>query len=191
MAGARMTTRLAPPLRRAGQAPRGHAGVPRGRASGSFLPLFLRARSKCLLSAAWPRGGISSTRSCLQRPTCLVCTLRWGGWPGCGPLSASVRLWTNPGATRGASVRQSASDATAVAVRFLAQCGPSRVFVVSGTFLRVLCSLVHLGPTPLVLCDLRGVLHPGGVCISALWGHGIAFKHRVAPYVSPVWLTYP
>ena len=119
MAGARMTTRHAPPQRRAGQAPRGHAGVPRGRASGSFLPLFLRARSKCLLSAAWPRGGISSTRSCLQRPTCLVCTLRWGGWPGCGPLSASVRLWTNPGATRGASVRQSASDATAVAVRFL------------------------------------------------------------------------
>ena len=124
-------------------------------------------------------------------PTCLVCTLKVGGWPGCGPLSASVRLWTNPGATRGASVRQSASDATAVAVRFLAQCGPSRVFVVSGTFLRVLCSLVHLGPTPLVLCDLRGVLHPGGVYISALWGHGIAFKHRVAPYVSPVWLTYP
>ena len=187
MAGARMTTRLAPPLRRAGQAPRGHAGVPRGRASGSFLPLFLRARSKCLLSAAWPRGGISSTRSCLQRPTCLVCTLRWGGWPGCGPLSASVRLWTNPGATRGASVRQSASDATAVAVRFLAQCGPLCVTLVMVLHCGSSGPWVPSGPPPLVQCDLRGVVYTLEVfCGAALWGHGTVIAPRVASCVGPV-----
>ena len=63
------------------------------------------------------------------------------------------------GATRGASVRQSASDATAVAFLFWPSVAP-RGFRRLGRSLRALCPLVHLGPTSLVLGDRRSVSLP-------------------------------
>lgn len=180
MAGARMTTRHAPPLRRAGQAPRGHAGVPRGRASGSFLPPLLRARSKCLLSAAWPRGGISSTRSFLQRPH-LPSVHSDGGaagqgvglcLPACGSGPTLGRRAGRPFArvrrTRPRSRLFSGPVWPLVGVVFLG--GPAGPVFPGSPRAFHRWSLVTYAL----------FLHPGGVCLPALKGHGIAIKPRVA-----------
>ena len=93
-------------------------------------------------------------------PTCLVCTLKVGRlarvWSSVCQCAALDQPW---GATRGASVRQSASDASAVAFLFWPSVAP-RGCRRLGLSMRALCPLVHLGPTPLVLGDLRIVSPP-------------------------------